>query len=377
MAINFSELLQRKHDWAIEHKKSGGPVVGCYPGIVPEEILWACGVLPVQLLMQQQSSYFRAEEHLPTYVCDCARSMLAQKLDGGYQYLDGLLAAHVCGTVNGLAGIWDLVAGDSFVHVFTPPMSSNPAARTYLKAELLNIAERLAELGAKPLTEENLGQAIAIFNLNRRLIKQIYEMRAVRPDVVRPDQVLSAVLTGMFMPKPLHNEMLQKFIQSVEMQTPAADNGAARIILVGLSFENEVSDNKVVLSVLESSGAVVVWDDLASGMRYRANEVDENQAISPLDRLVESFMGPPPIQIRRSVEVKANEVLAAAHKYGAQGVLCLVPKYCDPILFDIPDFKHVLMQNGLRTLVLEMAGTLSEGALKTRVEGFLEMLNNL
>lgn len=68
-------------------------------------------------------------------------------------------------------------------------------------------------------------------------------------------------------------------------------------------------------------------------------------------------------------------MLKMADEYQAQGIIFLVPKYCDPILFDIPALTHMLTQNGCPSLVLEVSGTLSEGQIRTRVEAFLEMIS--
>ncbi len=372
MGIDFTEALGERHKWALEYKKSGRQVVGCYSALVPEEVVWACGFLPIQLTMSG-SKYVKAHDYLPPYVCDCSKDIMEQVLDGGYGYLDGLLVAHVCETIRGLAGIWRLRWPERFVHVFTPPVNNDAGARRYLKAEILSLAERLSDRGGEEFTEGNLAKAISVYNTNRQLLKQIYQYRGTHPGAIRPEQVVSAVLTSMIMPKSLHNDMLKAFLETLELETPKT---GIRIILSGLMFENELVNQSALPYILEDAGAVVVWDDLASGMRYRLRETKIDKTGSPLDILVESLLGLRTAPTRRPVEHKVDEMLGMAKRYRAQGVIFLIPKYCDPLSLEISELTHMLKQNDCPSLVLEISGSLSEGQIRTRVEAFLEMISD-
>jgi benzoyl-CoA reductase/2-hydroxyglutaryl-CoA dehydratase subunit BcrC/BadD/HgdB len=372
MGIDFTEVLRERHKWALEHKKSGGQVMGCYSALVPEEVMWACGFLPIQLTMSG-STYIKAHEYLPPYVCDCSKDIFEQVLDGTYGYLDGLMVAHVCETIRGLAGIWRFHWPDRFVHVFTPPVNSDAGAKRYLKAEILSLADRLSEIGGKKFSEDNLEEAISLYNTNRQLVEQIYEQRGAHPGSIRPEEVVSAVLSGMLMPKPLHNEMLKEFFETLEIRPP---NTGTRIILSGLTFENELINEPALSHILEDAGAVVVWDDLASGMRYRLRETRMNKTASPLEILVEGLLGPQTAPTRRPIEHKVREILGMGKRYRAQGVIFLIPKYCDPLSLEISELTNMLKRKDCPSLVLEISGTLSEGQIRTRVEAFLEMISD-
>ena len=346
--------------------------MGCYSAVVPEELMWSCGVLPVQFLMSP-GNYGESQAYLPPYVCDCSKSIFEEYVNGTYSYLDGLMVSHVCETIRGLAGIVGVRWHDRFVHVFTAPAGNDPGARRYLKAELISLEEELQSLGAVPMSEERLEAAISVYNENRGLISEVYRVRGENPGAVEPEQVLSAVLAGNIMPKARHNQMLREFLKTIRK---GPDMTGTRIILSGLLFENEVVEESNLFSILRKSHALVVWDDLASGMRYRLEPVENSQGGGdPLDRLVESLMGPQPAPLRSPTERKAGQLLQAARKYGGEGFIFLIPKYCDPILFDIPDLTKILKENGFPALCLEVSGSLHAGQMSTRVEAFVEMLS--
>ena len=373
MQIDFRDVLRERHRWALEHKEKGGLVMGCYSAMVPEELMWSCGVLPVQFLMSP-GNYGESQAYLPPYVCDCSKSIFEEYVNGTYSYLDGLMVSHVCETIRGLAGILGVRWPDRFVHVFTAPAGNDPGARRYLKAELISLAEELQTRGATGMTEERLEAAISVYNENRGLIGEVYRVRGENPGAVEPEQVLSAVMAGGITPRPQHNRMLREFLKTIRR---GPEKTGTRIILSGLLFENEVVGGGNLFSILRESNALVVWDDLASGMRYRLERVEDLQGSDPLDRLVESLMGPQPAPLRSPSERKAGQLLQATRDYGGEGVIFLIPKYCDPILFDIPTLTRILKENDVPSLCLEISGSLSEGQMRTRVEAFMEMISEL
>jgi len=370
MPIDFRDCLRDPHRWALEHKGDGGLAMGCYTAMVPEELMWACGVLPVQFLLSP-GPYGESQACLPPFVCDCSRSILENCINGTYAYLDGLVVSHVCETIRGLAGILSVRSPDRFVRIFTAPAGNDPGARRYLKSELRSLAEGLERLGAVPLSEERLESAISLYDDNRGLISELYRVRGENPGAVEPEQVLSAVMTSGIMPKDRHNRMMREFLRSIPAD---ADASGPRVILSGLLYENEVVPVSDLFSILKRCHALVVWDDLASGMRYRLEPIGDSGKGDPMDRLAGSLLGPQPAPLRSPAEQKAGQLLEAARTYGAKGFIFLIPKYCDPILFDTPTLTRILKENGFPILALEISGSLRSGPMRTRVEAFMEIL---
>jgi benzoyl-CoA reductase/2-hydroxyglutaryl-CoA dehydratase subunit BcrC/BadD/HgdB len=102
--------------------------------------------------------------------------------------------------------------------------------------------------------------------------------------------------------------------------------------------------------------------------------VETSRESDPLDRLAESMLGPQTAPLRSPAERKARHILEAARRYRGEGVIYLIPKYCDPMLFDRPTLTDILKENGLPVLCLEISGALPEGQIRTRVEAFVEMI---
>jgi benzoyl-CoA reductase/2-hydroxyglutaryl-CoA dehydratase subunit BcrC/BadD/HgdB len=72
---------------------------------------------------------------------------------------------------------------------------------------------------------------------------------------------------------------------------------------------------------------------------------------------------------------RARHIIQLAQEKNAQGVIFLLPKFCDPHAFDYPYLKERLEKAGIPLMNVEVDDSLpAEGQLKTRFESFLEML---
>jgi benzoyl-CoA reductase subunit C len=67
--------------------------------------------------------------------------------------------------------------------------------------------------------------------------------------------------------------------------------------------------------------------------------------------------------------------LNLAKDWDASGAVILQQKFCDPHELDIPAIKSSLEEAGLTTLFLELDVTVPIGQFKTRVEAFLEIMD--
>jgi benzoyl-CoA reductase subunit C len=63
-----------------------------------------------------------------------------------------------------------------------------------------------------------------------------------------------------------------------------------------------------------------------------------------------------------------------AEDWDASGAIIIQQKFCDPHELDIPAIKKALEEQGLTTLFLELDVTVPVGQFKTRVEAFLEIM---
>jgi benzoyl-CoA reductase subunit C len=181
----------------------------------------------------------------------------------------------------------------------------------------------------------------------------------------------------MVMPKEEHNALLEQFIPKLERSNPAS-SGKAKIFLSGHICSRVRSD---ILDLIEDSGGLVVGDDLYVGARYFATEIPID--LPPMEALAKGFFNisiPCPTRAEEQEDPRrdwANYVVSNARESGAQGIICLFPKWCSYINFSLPSLRDKLAEAGIPYIILDTEHEMASlGTVKTRIAAFIEMLES-
>ena len=90
--IDFEKIYQNRHSLAWQWKKEGKKIFGYIYSLMPEEILYAAGIIPVHLTESEDSEDLRkGTVDTPESFCDYSLSIAGQGISGVYNYLDGVI----------------------------------------------------------------------------------------------------------------------------------------------------------------------------------------------------------------------------------------------------------------------------------------------
>jgi benzoyl-CoA reductase/2-hydroxyglutaryl-CoA dehydratase subunit BcrC/BadD/HgdB len=246
-----------------------------------------------------------------------------------------------------------------------PTVLSNPAARGYLVSELRQLAVVLESKSGLPVTEDALRVSIAVYNEQRRLLSMLHEHRGGFP----VEQLWSLTVAGMLMPVEEHRALLQSSLRSVEGRSEA------KATRPGVMLAGAVLDDPLILRLIDELGGRVVGDDLCTGSRYFDTLVDETE--EPLSALADRYLRRAPCPVKHSAgDARARRLLGSVHTTGARGVIFLVPKFCDPHAFDYVSLAEELDRAAVPHVLIETEGVAPSGQLRTRLQAFIEMLEN-
>ncbi|MDD2603306.1 MAG: 2-hydroxyacyl-CoA dehydratase family protein [Desulfobacterales bacterium] len=347
---------------------TGRPVIGTLCSYAPEEIITAAGGLPLRLLTTGAGDQ-GADAHLQAYSCSLVRGALSDWLNGRLAVLDGVVFAHTCDSMQRLSDIWRLSRQDRFhADVLWPATVTGPGAEVYSVEMLREFAASYGGYFNTVVDDPALAAAADLYNRIRHRLQQLYALRRERPGLVAGGDWLAVMRTAMVMDRQTLADTLDTLV-SVLAQQPAPDFEGKRLMLAG-----GVCEAPGIYQTIEAAGAEVVWDDLCTGWRYAAGEIDPTEAI--WTALARRYL-------RRSVcpakhaglTHRADELIAAAREASADGVILLYLKFCDPHLFDYPYLKQRLAAADLPCLMVELEDPRgAEGQLRTRLEAFIEML---
>ncbi len=324
--------------------KEAGPnrrVVAYMPIYVPRELIHAAGMLPLGILGGGENlEVIHGDAYYQSYICRIPRSTLELGVTGRLDFVDGFLFPSICDVIRNLSGIWKLLFPKVYVRYFDVPQNfDDEIGGRYYVQELTELREGLERLGGVRVTDEALRASTALYNENRRLIRELYAVRAEAPWLAPTSEVYLLLRAGMVLPVEEHSQLLRDYLAAVRAAPrPRRDN--CRVVLNGVFCEQPPLN---LIKAIEMSGCYVVDDDFTLVNRWLLDDVP--LAGDPLRNLASAFL-------HRSAETSAKYqpdeakkgkfLVDSVRSNGAEGVIFAAPSFCDPALLDRPMLESAL-----------------------------------
>ena len=363
----FQKLLEDPHKHAKDWKqKTGGKVIGYFSHYFPEEIAYAAGILPVSIFSKPDIEGI-SQRYLYNAFCPYTLGVLAQGLKGEYDYLDGIVHVESCMPIRGaVANWWDLLDVSFKHYIAMPSQLDEPSAKDLMYSELKAFKRYVEDWTGKEITDESLDHAIEVYNTNRVLMRQVYELRRLDNPIVSGSEAMAMVLSSQVMDKEEHNKLLRDAIDKLE--TRQEGFSGPRLMLLG----SEITDTSMV-NLIESLGATVVVDRVCNGSNYFWNTV-----IPQKDRILAlafRYMDKPRHPVKdESFRRRVNEIVALAIDYNVQGVVYAIERFCFPHQQDRPAVEKMFKQRFIPIHEIEHDGTIHEGEYRNRFEAFISSI---
>ncbi|MDP2318385.1 MAG: benzoyl-CoA reductase subunit C [Acidobacteriota bacterium] len=315
--------------------RTGGLAVGFLPIYVPRELLHAQGVLPVGLMGGRPDlEIIKGDAYYQSYICHLPRSTIELGLSGSYDALDGLIFPAICDVIRNLSGMWQMLFPDVLVHYFDVPQNFDPAiGGAFYRRDLEALATALEDRGARPLTAEALRQSIALYNEDRRLVRELYALRRREPWKVPTHELYVVLRAALLMPVEDSTSMFADYLALTSADESRRPQDQARVLVAGSFCEQPPL---ALIKTLERSGCYIVGDDFVQVHRFIQSDipVDGDPLQGLVDALLTDAVASPTRYIGNGVKGADLEQRVAAS--GAEGVLFCAPSFCDPALLDQP-----------------------------------------
>ncbi|HEY6002762.1 MAG TPA: benzoyl-CoA reductase subunit C [Anaeromyxobacter sp.] len=319
----------------------GRKVVAFMPIYVPRELIHAAGMLPVGILGAGENlEVIHGDAYYQSYICRIPRSTLELGITGRLDFVDGFLFPSICDVIRNLSGIWKLRFPNVYVRYFDVPQNyADGIGGEYYRSDLQELREGLAELAGRPITDEALRASIAVYNENRRLVNEVYALRARSPWLAPTSEVYLLMRAGMVLPVEEHSSLLREYLAAARAEPrPRRDN--CRIVVSGVFCEQPPLS---LIKAIEMSGCYVVDDDFMLVNRWLLGDVPTDG--DPIERIASAFL-------HRSMEssakyqpdqaLKGQYIVHAVKDSRAEGVIFAAPSFCDPALLERPMLESAL-----------------------------------
>lgn len=349
----------------------GRKVIGLFPMYIPEEIVHAAGLLPVQMWESNESITWGLS-HVLSFNCALVKSVVDDGVKKKLDFIDGMILYDTCMQARTLPFILKRNIDIPYLEIIhITDEVTNPCSRNFQILNLNILKESLEKFTGGKVTSESLKESIKTYNKNRRMLRRIYELRREKPGLLKASELASIVWSSMLMLKEEHNELLEELLPVLEKKQMDPEEGV-RVVLSGTNCMVPKID---ILVILEDQGMLIVEDDFFVGPRYFANDAKED--VEPIEALADRILTRRPIcPTKVDSEVNwGNQIIDMARKNDAQGVVFLLVKYCPPLLVYYPDVKRVIDKADLPELMVELDHEqISLESLKTRAQAFVESI---
>jgi benzoyl-CoA reductase subunit C len=355
------------HAW----KQGGRRVVGTVCSNIPEEVLYAAGLLPLRLRAPGLQDTSSADSYLHRINCSYTRSVLELLLRGDLGFLDGLVTTNTCDHMLRLAGELEDKSEFPFVHYFSMYHTLGKSAREWFILEMQKLVHHMEETFGAKVSDADLWRSISVYNRTRKLMDRLNELRKTDPPALSGAEYLNVVLAGMSIPRETFNERLEALLPKLEGRVSGAA-GQPRLMIVG-----GACDAPGFIDFIERKGATIVADGLCFGMRHYQGLIDEN-ARSPLEAIADRYTSRAACpSIMDGFDRNYAMYKKTIGEWRVSGVICARLKFCDHWGGARKMLAEELRKDGVPLLDLEREySTTGSGQISTRVQAFLEMLKS-
>lgn len=354
-------------------QKTGRPAIASFPMNFPSEIVHAAGALPV-IVQASRTPITEGRSLLAEFYCGYTRSVADQAALGRLDVFDGFVAADHCVQLLGAVDVIRWARPEKPVHFaqFTSAMD-DAWTKPRVTGRIDELKTEIELVAGATVTAEALAASIRLFNQNRRLLREIYDMRRSGRARITAAEMQVLVQSSMVMDVEEHSSLLSRLLARLE---PVVE-GPANLVRLHLSGHFCHGPRPEILDAIEESGALVVNDDLYTGFRYISTDVPETgDPIAALSQWYLDRNRTAPCPTRVTIEVDWDTYLIdSLAESGADGVVVLMAKFCEPHMLYYPELRKALHARAIPLLLLE---TEHEGnpveTLRTRVETFVERI---
>lgn len=373
-------LLEANNRLVREAMEEGRIAIGGVCAQIPEPLLNLPGSFQVRLRAPKTGSVEMGTYYMSSILCEYCRAVLERALEGGYRFLDCIVAPDACAQMNRcVENIEHLKLGDKekfFVTYADVPMKSTGSAlKHYVKQMQVHVLEPLRERFGIDTGDGAIRKAVDLQNEVSRLIREMGEYRKEENPRITGYEFAVFCLATYCCPQDKLLPFLRETLEELRTRQPD-DRPAfrARVVLAG----SEVDDPDMI-RLIEETGALVAADRYCLGSFPNRGEIvlnGEEDALTQVCRTYIQWGQCPRFMNTEKILERQKYLDELAREYRADGIILQQLKFCDYWGYERAHMTHVMREEyGYPVLSVDRPYTVgNSGQLRTRVQAFIESM---
>ncbi len=347
----------------------GKKVIGCFEPYTPEELVHACGMIPMGL-WGGQTELKLAKSYLPPFACPIMQADMEFALNGTYKGLSAVIIPAICDTLRCMTQNWRFgVQGIPMIPIVYPQNRASAASIDYLISEYETVLVMLSTITGQMMTEKALCKTIEIYNEHNKVMREFTRLAAKHLDVITPAVRHAVMKSALFFEKSEHTAIVKEINESLKQLREYKFTGK-KIILTGITAEPDA-----FLDILAKNDMAVAGDDLAQESRQFRTDTPMSGG-GGLKRLAIQWKNRTGCSLIHELGKPRGDLVKELCKENeADGVINCLMKFCDPEEYDQPWLEDDLKKAEIPCLTVEIDPlNRSIEQLQTRIQTFAEML---
>jgi benzoyl-CoA reductase subunit C len=293
-------------------------------------------------------------------------------LDDNLNDFDGFVFPAICDCIRNLSGMFRLNNKGKFSRYFDYPQNfSRGTGGTFYYEEITKILNDVKAINGRSLEVDTLNRSIGLYNRNRRLIEDIYDVRQKYPWRLSAVETYHLLRGGLAMPVEDHNQILEEVLEHISTKERGEPMDNIRVVVTGSFCEQPPIG---LIKSIEMAGCYIVDDDFMLGSRWIEGDVDDTTS-DPIGALVDAYLERSTFSsaVYDVGNPKGKRLVKLAQRRASDGIIFSAASFCDPALLDRPEMQkecdlagipHINFQyhenTGQFKVIKEQAGTFSD-----------------
>ena len=345
----------------------GKKAVGIMPYYAPEELVYAAGMVPfgmwgAEIQVSESKRYF------PAFYCSIIHTILDLGIRGEFKGLSAVMIPLTCDSLKGMGANWRYGVKD--IPVIDVAYAQNrklAAGVEFTESQIKKIRGQVEELAGCKISDWALAKANKVYNDNRVECLEFTKLAASHSKTVSLIDRALVLKARYFMARDRHTVMLAE-LNKLLAALPEEPAGK-KIVTTGI-----IADSPELLGILQDNGFTIAADQIThESVDFRCLAAE---SIDPVKALAKRLAEIESTSVLYEPEMERNaQLVQLAKDAGAEGVLWVLTKFCDPEEFDYVPGKAALDAAGIPLLLVEIDQQMvNYEQVRTAIETFKDIL---
>ena len=355
------------------YKAQGKKAIGVLPYYAPEELVYAAGMVPFGMWGSNKKTISRAKEYCATFYCTIAQLAVEMLLDGIMDGLSGVITPTICDMLRPMSQNIRVSMSDKMPVIFLahPQNRFDENGLRFTISQYTNIRKKLEEIAGHPITDDDIREAIKVYNACHVEQRRFVKLAGEHPEAVSAVKRSAVLKASWFTLKDEYTKMLKELNDELEA-LPKVEWPGTKVVVSGIIF-----DNPVLLQIFDDYQIAIVADDVAHESRTFKTDIPDDA--DPMMALARQFANrdhdvllydPASAKNRR-----AEYVAQLVKDSGADGLVLFMQQFCDPEEMEYPYLKKELDAQNIPHIKLGIDQQMRDfGQARTALQAFADVL---